>query len=164
MARVVKRPLIWLFAVVSLTLWIGVFPMIVNLVPSAWWGIDARAVKILDTVEGTSPEVTIDRDITRTYNGHVRTAVHTVVPPESGLLPGVCRRVRENVPYREGYPYSTRTLEWFQDVPPNAPCTLLPGQYRVEFTWERTFWWMPFVTLRHSLKSNIFTVHARAAE
>ena len=157
-----KRPLILIFAAVSLVLWVGVFPALVNvLVPPSFWGIDARTVAIKDTVEGQSPSITIDRDITRSYTGVVRTAVRTVTSP--GVIPSVCRRVREEIPYRADYPYQVHTLDWFQDVPPNAPCTLLPGQYRVEFTWERSFWWMPLVTLRHSVESNIFTVYAKAA-
>jgi hypothetical protein len=154
------RPLIWLFAGISLVIWIGVFPLLVNaLVPPSWWGMDARTVKIMDTVVGVSPEVTIARDVTRDYRGLVRTAIRTVVPEDSGIIPSVCRRVKEDIPYREGTPYQSHTLEWFQDVPPNAPCTLLPGQYQVEFTWERTAWWLPTVTLRHSVTSNIFTVY-----
>jgi hypothetical protein len=145
-------------APVAVAFWLFAYPWLANtLIPHSWW-LDVREVRINNSYDGSSPQVLIDRDINDTFYATLITELR----PLNGDGSRVCRRVRERRLFPEHQPFPTEPilLSRLQDVPPNAPCVLENLPYRVDFTWERdAWWWLPGVTLRYTLSSNIFTVN-----
>lgn len=107
-------------------------PTIVPLV----WSIDRvyqlRSVMVKDAVEGQSPAMLVDRTIVRDFLGRFDVQIIKATGSEFEVY-------RACGPHRSAwFPYRERAslpadldLDWWIDIPPNPPCNLAPGQYRI---------------------------------
>lgn len=119
---------------------------------------ELRSVTVSDTSAGVSPRMIVDREIKRDFRGRFEIEVmkadgaQFVAWWECGSHDSDWRM------YRKGASLpASMTLDWWMGVPPNPPCPLPPGTYKVISTIYARGWMGAVIST--TADSNIFTVY-----
>lgn len=138
-------------------------PALVPLVVPMSQYYDMRSVTVSDTKEGLSPQLLVDRTIRRDFRGRFEIEImraqgsEFVVWWECGSHVSGWRTYRD-----EAVLPASLNLDWWMGIPPNQPCPLPPGTYKVVSTIYAQSWLGAELSVTND--SNVFVVHPRHNE
>lgn len=148
-------------AVVALIFYLQVLPPILSrIIPFEWW-MDINKIEVFDAVAGSSIRVAVDRSIYRDFRGTYVVHIRKITPTG---FEAACSRGEERISYSRGAEFgSSRDLNWYMGIPPNAECyppiDQAPGRY-----YAIVEHWIPilggYVTLHNVEQTNVFSVYA----
>jgi hypothetical protein len=118
---------------------------------------DLRAINVFDTTEGVSPFIIVDRTIARDFRGRYEVDILRVEGSEFTAWWACGSHVSDWRWYREEAELpQDLTLDWWMGIPPNLPCHLSVGTYKIVTTIYAQG--LFGVELSATLDSNLFKV------
>ena len=123
------------------------------LVPVSRW-FEVHGVSVSDTAMGSSPKVTVDRQIHRPFTGSWTVTLRREL---GDGFTAVCTRNGRN-DYRPGSALPADTdLRWWMAIPPGPECRrITPGRYIVTILWRVEAEGLPSKVVR--AESNVFEI------
>lgn len=152
-----KRFGVTVFILAAVFFWF-VTPAVIGRMVTPDHFVTVRTVFVEDGVEGQPIRVTPDRTVHRRFVSNRLVQLRRETDAGFAL---VCRRQVNDVPSEvmTPPPADMHLDRWF-GIPPNMPCDVKPGRYKIVTDWEIPFWLGSRVTF--SVESNVFTIYPAA--
>lgn len=132
-------------------------PALVPFVLPMSYFYELRSVTVSDTVAGVSPKMVVDRTIKRDFRGRFEIEIMRVDGSEFIAWWECGAHGSDWRVYRKGASIPAgMDLDWWMGIPPNAPCPLRPGRYKIVSMIFAKGWLGS--ELSTTVDSNIFTV------
>ena len=118
---------------------------------------DLRTVKVEDTVPGVAPRMLVDRAIKRDFRGRFEIEIMRAEGSEFSVYWECGEHDSDWRAYRKDAVLpDDLDLDWWMGIPPNRPCPLPPGTYKIISTIYARGWLN--AELKTTVDSNVFNV------
>lgn len=125
------------------------------LIPSSWF-FTVESVTVEDSTHGQPPQITPIRTIRRDFRGEWTVYVRKLLDDGTAFPYCTARSPAPITYFVSAGPILGQDMDWWMEIPPNAPCPWEPGMFIVLTEWRIL---LPFgITLQEHNVSNPFEI------